>query len=211
MIIVLKGSEIRDRPQLADAMFSLRKQVFHDRLGWEVTVRDGWEIDDFDSADPAYLLSVDDAGRLKGSLRLLPTTGPNMLRDVFSDLLDGAPPVESPLIWESTRFCVTADAAAERSGNLLNRTTGELLAGIVEVGMSAGLISVVSVYDAVMKRVLERAGCPADMIGAPRKIGKVTAFAGLFAIDDEMLARIRVAAGFTGSVLASPGSVLRAA
>jgi acyl homoserine lactone synthase len=132
-----------------------------------------------------------------------------MLKDVFSELMDGEPVIESPLIWESTRFCVSAAAALERSPNQLNRTTGELLAGIVEVGRQAGLISVVSVYDAIMKRVLERAGCPADQVGTPKKIGKCTTFAGLFAIDDDMLARIKHASGLTGSVLA-PDTVAEA-
>lgn len=201
MIRLLQGDQLEQNPELVDEMFRLRKAVFADRLGWDVTIRDGWEIDAFDAANPAYLLSIDENGQLRGSLRLLPTTGPNMLESVFYELLDGELPVKSPLIWESTRFCVTQSASIERSENRLNRTTGELLAGIVEIGLSAGLISVVSVYDAVMKRVLERAGCPADTLGSPKRIGKVTAFAGLFAIDEEMLGRIRSASGISGSVL----------
>jgi acyl homoserine lactone synthase len=203
MIILLQGDKLTEHAELVDSMFRLRKAVFSDRLGWDVNIRDGFEIDEFDAASPAYLISVDDYGKLKGSLRLLPTTGPNMLESVFYELLDGESPIKSPLIWESTRFCVTPDAASERSENRLNRTTGELLAGIVEVGMKAGLVSVVSVYDAIMKRVLERAGCPAEIIGSPKRIGKVTAYAGLFAIDEAMLGRIQAASGISGSVLQS--------
>ena len=45
---------------------------------------------EFDDANPLYLVSVDpDTEEYWGSLRLLPTTGPNMLRDVFPQLLDG--------------------------------------------------------------------------------------------------------------------------
>jgi len=55
----------------------------------------------FDDLNPLYLLSVDEGGELLGCLRLLPTTGPNMLRDVFNVLIpDGK--IESPLIWESS-------------------------------------------------------------------------------------------------------------
>jgi acyl homoserine lactone synthase len=202
MIIAINGSEIENRPRLTDAMFRLRAEVFSERLGWDVKVEDGQEIDDFDrKANPLYLLSVDDYGRLRGSLRLLPTTGPNMLRDVFHELLPDGERIESPLIWESTRFCVTKAAGAEITSKRLNRTTGELLAGIVEIGQMAGLISVVSVYDAIMKRVLSTAGCPADIVGVPRRIGKAMTYAGLFAIDDDMLNRIREASGITESVI----------
>ena len=124
-----------------------------------------------------------------------------MLRDVFPQLLMGLDEVRSPLIWESTRFCVSKEAALERSSNQLNYTTAELLAGIVEVGQMAGLKSVVSVYDARMKRVLRNAGCPAKEIGTPTRIGGVMTYAGLFDIDVPMLERIRTASGITGSVL----------
>lgn len=201
MIIAINSSEKNNHPALMRDMFKLRTEVFHDRLGWEVILTDGLEIDRFDLADPLYLLSVDDYGKLKGCLRLLPTTGPNMLRDVFNVLLPPGESVESPLIWESTRFCVSKEALAERTPNLVNRTTAELLSGLFEVAQKAGLASIVSVYDAMMKRILDRAGCHAEIIGEPQRIGKVLAYAGLFEVSDAMIAQIQCAGGLNGSVL----------
>ena len=201
MIILVQGADKFRYNRLITEMFRLRASVFDERLGWDVNVVDGMEMDQFDRVNPLYLLSVNDNGTLRGSLRLLPTTGPNMLRDVFPELMDGSEPVCSPIIWESTRFCVSSEAASERTANRLNYTTAELLAGIVEVGQLAGLDWVASVYDARMKRVLRNAGCPAVETGTPTRIGKVMTYAGLFAIDDEMLGRIKEAAGIEGSVL----------
>ena len=184
-----------------DQMHRLRASVFSGRLGWDVQVVDGWEIDPFDALDPLYLISLDNLGHVRGTLRLLPTTGPNMLRNVFHCLLPDGLVIESPRIWESSRFSVDLSLPAERSANRLNRVTGELLAGIVEVGMLAGLTHVVSVYDARMARVLKQAGCPADLVGEPRRIGEVMTYAGLFDTDEAMLGRIRAAAGLEGSVL----------
>ncbi len=71
-------------------MFRNRAETFAERLGWEVVVKAGRERDAFDDANPLYLVSVDPVTEeYWGSLRLLPTTGPNMLRDVFPHLLDG--------------------------------------------------------------------------------------------------------------------------
>jgi acyl homoserine lactone synthase len=86
---------------------------------------------------------------------------------------------------------------------LLNRTTGELLIGIVEVGMLAGLTEVVSVYDALFARILKRANCAAELIGKPTRIGDVIAYAGLFEISERMLENLRKAAGVSESVLES--------
>ncbi len=93
MIKLVYGHDREKFPELIDAMHRLRKQVFHDRLRWEVPISGDWEIDAFDEEDPLYVLSLDSKGMLQGSLRLLPTTGPNMLRDVFSDLTKETGPV----------------------------------------------------------------------------------------------------------------------
>jgi acyl homoserine lactone synthase len=183
-------------------MYELRKLVFSDRLGWEVIIENGLEIDVFDRADPLYVLSVDPhCGRVRGTLRLLPTTGPNMLRDVFHCLLPEGDCVESATIWESSRFAVHPDFAVERSNNRLNRVTGELFAALVEIGMLAGLSQIVSVYDARMRRILNRVGYPAEIIGAPQRIGSVLAYAGLGEVSEAALEKIQAAAGIVGSVL----------
>ena len=211
MIVLVQGTYSNIHSKLVDSMFQLRAKIFADRLGWDVNVKNGIERDGFDDINPLYLLSIGAQGQLNGSLRLLPTTGPNMLADVFSKILDEGDDVRSPLIWESSRFCVSADAGAERTGNRLNYTTGELLAGLCEVGMVAGLQSIVTVYDARIKRVVRIAGCEGIEIGTPTKFGKVTAYAGLFPTDMDMLSSIRDAAGITGSVLSGDTTMLQVA
>src|SRR5580693_2483937 len=95
-------------PKEMDAMFRNRAETFSERLGWEVVVDNGYERDRFDDANPLYLVSVDeDTEEYWGSLRLLPTTGPNMLRDVFPQLLEGEV-IESATIWEISRICAKA-------------------------------------------------------------------------------------------------------
>ena len=80
MIRLIQGAEI-------EAMHRLRAAVFHERLARPVTVLDGWERDGFDELNPLYVLVTTRDGTVRGSARLLPTTGPNMLADVFCDLL----------------------------------------------------------------------------------------------------------------------------
>ncbi len=202
MIRLIQGNQRSAHARAIEEMHILRRIVFFERLGWDVKVKDGLEIDVFDQADPLYLLSIDPVtNAVRGTLRLLPTTGPNMLRDVFGCLLPDGEIVESAAIWESSRFAVHPTYVEERSSNRLNRTTGELFAGLVEVGLLAGLTQIVSVYDARMRRVLKQAGYPAEVIGVPQRIGSVMTYAGLGEVSEAALARIREAAGIEGSVL----------
>src|SRR3546814_9667634 len=83
-----------------EQMFQQRYRVFKQRLGWSVADCDGAERDAFDEASPIYLLAYNSEGRLAGSWRFLPTTGPYMLRDVFPALLHGEAAPEHPQIWE---------------------------------------------------------------------------------------------------------------
>jgi acyl homoserine lactone synthase len=201
MIRLIPGSRRADFPREIAQMHEIRKRTFHDRLHWQVRTLRSWEIDEFDALNPLYLVSIGPDDAVQGSLRLLPTTGPNMLADVFPELLPDGTRIESATIWESSRFSVAQEAAAERSENLLNRTTGELLTGIVEVGLLAGLTDVVSVYDAMFARILKRANCAAELIGKPARIGDIMGYAALFEISDRMLENLRKAAGITEPVL----------
>lgn len=211
MITTIEGVDRARHPTLIDAMFRMRAAVFADRLEWDVTVTQGWEIDRFDAEDPLYLLSVDQkTGALQGAVRLLPTTGPNMLRDVFPVLVPGGAP-ESPLIWESSRFAVNPAAfnAVGRAevNHVVNRTTIELLCGIVEVCQRAGIEHIVSVFDARMARIFRSINCAFEIIGTPTRVGRTMTYAGVFDMSDEMRERLAGAGNLHGPVLAADSAL----
>lgn len=198
MIITIDGLN-RDRyGQVLEDMFQLRGRVFRDRLGWEVTIDDqGREIDAFDSLDPVYLVRMNDKGNVVGCLRLLQTTGPHMLSDVFHEILDGAPPLRDPLLWESTRFCVDTERLEQgRGANSIAQATSELQIGALELGMEVGLRDIVTVVDPIMNRVLIRSGNkPYDYVGSTKPMGKVKAMAALMDCTPERVAAIRDKSG----------------
>ena len=209
MIFLVNGSERDQYSYYMNSMHRIRAAVFHDRLQWEVKVERGQEKDRFDELNPLYLLSLDEeSGRIRGSARLLPTTGPNMLRDVFPSLLPEDEFVESASIWESSRFSMEPGAETPLPGQLISQVTAELIAGICEVGLIAGLTDVVSVFDARIVRIMRASGSPATIIGKPQRIGAFMTYAGLFEVSDAALANIRRATGLEGSVL-EPQSVSR--
>jgi acyl homoserine lactone synthase len=212
MIYVIDSLNSNQYQPLLDEMFRLRKRVFADRLGWDVVVTDGMEIDLFDRLDPAHIVSVDDEGHVVGCMRLLQTTGPHMLADVFSSILDGEAPLRSSTLWEATRFCVdTQRLTTGRGRNSISYVTSEVMIGAFEFAMSAGVTDAVAVIDPVMNRVLQRSGnAPYDYLGSPKPMGKVVAMAALMDCSEERVARIREFAGITGDVFAPQDMVLAA-
>lgn len=211
MIMTIESPDRASYPDLIDEMFRMRAEVFSGRLGWEVTVIDGRETDRFDDEDPLYLVSVNEmTGALQGAVRLLPTTGPNMLRDIFGVLTpEGAP--ESPLIWESSRFAINPGifAGEDRTSanHRVNAVTLELLCGIVEICRKSEIDQIVSVFDARMARIFRAIDCPFDVIGAPTRIGKTMTYAALFEMSDTMRRRLGEVGGYEEPVLASQSAL----
>lgn len=202
MILVIDAINKDKFGHVLDDMFKLRARVFGDRLGWQVEVKDGRERDIFDDLDPAYAVGLDDEGHVVSCVRALQTTGPHMLSDVFSDILNGEPPLRSATLWESTRFCVdTKRLGRGRDRNSVSYATCELMIASLEAAKNAGVSDIVTVIDPVMDRVLKRSGnAPYDYVGKVADMGKVPALAALLDCTDERIDRIRAFSGIEDDV-----------
>jgi acyl homoserine lactone synthase len=184
-----------------DSMFQLRHRVFKERLDWDVNSRNGRERDVYDLMRPIYLLATDDAGEVRGTWRLLPTTGPNMLRDVFPELMDDQPLPEHPQVWETSRFAVEPGPDGCDRRLTVNALTGELFAGLVEWALTFGIQEVVTVYDVRVGRLLNRIGVRPLWVSQRRRIGNTLTVAGRFEISDAVLDSIKSACDIDHSVL----------
>lgn len=193
MLLVVDALNKHKFKDILDDMFRLRARVFGDRMGWDVSIVDGMERDHFDDLDPCYGIGLDDDGNVVSCVRALQTTGPHMLSDVFSAILGGEPPLRSPEVWESTRFCVDT---ARLSRSMVSKATCELMIASLETARDAGVTDIVTVVDPVMNRVLKRSGnAPYDYLGSTVPMGKVSAMAALLDVTEERINAIRSYAG----------------
>jgi len=199
--IALDNHQFGQHLDLLAAMYRLRRRVFKDRLDWSVSVSGDLELDVYDTLNPTYLLVTSDAGDVVGCVRLLPTTGPTMLVDTFSSLLDGRAAPRSDRILESSRFCVDTNLATELAENGLSRATFILFAAMIERLRAAKAESIVTVTDVRMERILRRAGWPLERIAQPKRIGQTMALAGLLHASDDVLAAMYRHAEVKGPVL----------
>jgi acyl homoserine lactone synthase len=150
-------------------MHTLRAKVFKDRLGWEVPIMSGMEIDGYDALEPMYMMIREPGGgALRGCWRLLPTEGPYMLKDSFAQLLHGVQAPSDARIWELSRFAIETEGA----GNFgFSDITMESIAEIISHGHHAGLDQYVTVTTTAIERLLRRAGVVTMRFGDPVQIG----------------------------------------
>jgi len=209
-VIVRTHTELVHDSGLARGMHRLRGRVFKERLDWDVSVSDGLEIDLYDTFKPTYLLAVEQ-DEVVGCVRLLPTTGRNMLADTFPVLLDGHAAPKATRIWESSRFCVDTKSGAASAENGLREATFLLFAAMIEWGQQRDLQAIATVTDLRMERILRRAGWHLDRLGEPRQIGATKAVAGLLPITDDALGAIRATGKISGLAIDAPSSLSLAA
>lgn len=136
MITILDGlEECRAHAILFHAMLRQRARVFGPGgLGWDVRIVWGKERDELDVVPPIYVVAHDDI--IRGSLRLLPTTGPTLLEKVFPESAPAR--ISSPEIWEMSRLCTESGSLQGRSSTML-----ELFDAVGELARRSGISSII--------------------------------------------------------------------
>ncbi len=173
------------------SMHHLRFRIFRRRLAWPVDNFSFMEHDQFDTADAVH---IDKNDTVNACTRLLPTTKPNLLADVFPHLVTGGEPPKADDIWETTRFCADPDTAP-------SNITGLLVAAMLEYGIGLGLRHYVSVSDIRIEPLLRRAGWEPKRLGEPHATGTDMAAAEIFEVSDAALARVRMRSKITKPLL----------
>lgn len=149
-----------------------RHQVFVERLGWPLHTENGMESDQFDRPNTIYVVSHDDQGEIIGCARLLPTTGPYLLGEVFPQLLNGLPPPCSPDIWELSRF---ATGRPKNRKACPEETAGQMVRLLLEKSIASaagyGAKKLITVTSLPVERLLARYVTHSHRAGPPTLVG----------------------------------------
>jgi acyl homoserine lactone synthase len=197
MIKIVNAADLYRRPVLAASMFKDRAAQFHHRLGWEAIQLDdvGLEFDQYDELNPIYVMLEDDNGEHLGSGRMMPTTGRTMIAEHFTNLTGGVA-IQSPLIWEITRLCVSPRLAA--GSEMARRAPAALLAAGCDLALRSGVEFCVAVFFRPMLRVFKSAGFVPEVLGSQTyPEGEIVA--GLWEITAEARDRLADRAGMTSA------------
>ena len=190
MEVIAIGPHDRSQyPLLVDQMHRLRARVFKERMGWDVTVIDGQEFDQFDELNPTSILVVD-RGVVVGHTRVLPATGPTMLSETFAFLAPNGAYAPHERMLETSRFCVDT-STARLTDDGIHLVTMTLIAGILEWADLGGYSEIMTVTDVRLERILRRVGLPLRRLGNTARIGNTIALAGIVDVGAETSRQVR--------------------
>ena len=145
-----------------------RHQVFVEQLGWALHTENGMESDQFDRQDTVYVVAQDDQGHVSGCARLLPTTRPYLLGEIFPQLLNGLAPPCSPDVWELSRFAaVDLNDRAKMPGQFSSLVARKLLEESIACAVSHGAKRLITVSPIGVERLLSRSQFRSHRAGPP--------------------------------------------
>lgn len=202
MFLTVQANEYHKHPTLLKQMFKLRKKVFADQLNWDVPVNGEFEKDRYDDLNPVYLMWCNaEQTKLYGVVRLMPTTGPTLLYDVFRKTFPDVVSFEAPGIWEGTRMCIDQELLmADHPEIEPGFAFSLLLLALCEVAIQHGIHTMVSNYEPQMKRVYRRAGIAVNELGRSAEYGKYPVCCSTFEVSKQVLAEMRSKLGVNAPV-----------
>ena len=170
MTTIAMGSSSELSQQILNMMHEFRYDVFIKRLGWSLNAVNGKERDKYDTAAAKYVVMCDAFDRVTATGRLLPTTGPYMLPDLFSKLLAGAPAPCDPSIWELSRFATNVRETRDGRALSLSDQTLELLESVFDLARKHHVERLILVTSIAIERLMLRAQLNARRLGPPATV-----------------------------------------
>ena len=153
----------QDAPELAAQVFRFRKSVLVDLHGWQLTVIDDQERDEFDVPETVHA-ALFRGEQIVGAFRAIRADGHYLAATKFPDLACVRNYTRSPLSWEISRLTV---APGERRFE----TSMLIYAAMFHFLRLKGGHSIVGFCDVAHQRLLERVGIETRPYGPPREIG----------------------------------------
>lgn len=147
-----------------------RREVFIERLGWELNTTNGMELDEFDGADAVYVCSYDDDGSVNGVARLLPTTGSYLLAKIFPQLWGGTALPCDKATWELSRFAMVGSDELIKShvSQSSAARAPDLMRQVIRTAKLLGANTLITVSPIGMEKLLRKNGYQVKRAGRPQ-------------------------------------------
>ncbi|MDB5787685.1 acyl-homoserine-lactone synthase [Caballeronia mineralivorans] len=188
-ILVHMGGDLP--ADVAVGLARYRYEIFVKQLGWELPSQENsGERDQYDRSDTAYVVARDDFNAICGCARLLPTTRPYLLQEVFPGLLpEDTPPPVSPEVWELSRFAASVFSGLDAR---YSWAVQPLLAAVMQTAMRLGARRLIGVTFLSMERLFRRIGIHAHRAGHPVLVDGKLVFACWIDIDHQTLSALGI-------------------
>lgn len=169
MILVLDDENVSRYSEVLEKAYRFRHAFFVERLKWEECRKlDGREIDQFDGLGCIHIVHLD-AGEVTAYTRLLPTTRPHLLTDVFPHLVQNGTPPRGPRVYEWTR-CGTLPSRREGRASVIDPATARIFTATAEVARARGMDGLLAQTHPILVNRLMSCGWDVEPLGLPTKV-----------------------------------------
>ena len=175
-------------------MHKVRKLIFKDRMGWDVSInKQGLEIDEFDLPETVYILVRDSEGRVAGVWRMLPSSSPSMIREIWPDFLTNFDMKINDSVWELSRFGVHSYKQSDLRENIRNvsKITAQLIVALLKVCSMTGIENIYTMYNHQVARSVRKIGFYAEETSDEILINNIPSVVGRVKTDKEALHRVQ--------------------
>lgn len=182
MLIHLPPAGFKYNKEIVDDLYKCRKNIFVERLDWDLETKDDKEIDYYDHSHCHYLVSVENH-EVIGGVRLTPSIAPNLTFDLFKGELKLPDHItRGQKLLESSRFGLVKKENS-RSIRVIRRKTLEIFEGMLKFSLDYGYERIITVTDVRIERILKISGWPLKRLTEVRPIGNTHALIGMLDVS----------------------------
>lgn len=168
MVLVIDDSNIARYCDVMEKVYLFRHKLFVECLKWEECRRqDGREIDQFDGPGCIHLVRMG-GDEVTAYTRLLPTTQPHLLTEVYPHLVQVGPAPRGQRVFEWTRFGILPSHREGRAGSI-DPATAELFTAAAEVAAVRGMHGLLAQTHPIFVSRLMSCGWDVEPLGLPTK------------------------------------------
>jgi len=166
---------------------------------YEVPTYNGMEYDQYDTPAAIYLIWRDVSGTIRAGMRLLPTSRPYMIQELWPQTVKEIDLPQKPTVWEATRFFI--DKSIDK--NLRHLAHAEILCGMLEFALHYGIAKFIAtapprLWDFTFRRF----GWPAIIVGPSTEIGYSELIQTcMMDVTSEILETVRLTANINDNVI----------
>lgn len=135
-------------------LYRLRKEIFHDRLGWDVSYIQDMEFDKYDKTGTKYILGIY-KNKIICSVRFIKTEQPNMITHTFHKHFKDVELPKNQI--ESSRFFVDKNNASQLLGKSYP-VSNMLFLATINYARQFGFSGIYTIVSRAMLTILRRSG-----------------------------------------------------
>ena len=183
-----------------EEFFRARHRIYVEEKDWREDDGSGYEIDQFDTDDATYLIGIEDDEVMTGT-RLVPTSRPHMLSEVFPYICDFGGVIRADDVAEWTRGFIVPEYRESGIGPI----KGQFCGTVMEYCLNEGISRIGGIQDLYWLPVWRRYKWTVRQVGNPAQVDGRWCVAAFFDLTRDARDRALQAGGISQSILVHEG------